>query len=75
MCPIYVCLRQIGDPCFEINEKTHSLIEETLESLRIYYQNVNGLKMRSGDSFLNQAVGFLVDFKVGATYLTETNVN
>ena len=49
--------------------------EENSKSLRIYYQNLNGLKMCSGDSFLNQAVGFLVDFNAGVTCLTKTNVN
>ena len=44
-------------------------------SFRVYFQNVNGLKMMQDDESVISAVGFLASFRASVACFAETNVN
>ena len=44
-------------------------------SFRVYFQNVNGLKMMHDDESVIPAVGFLASFRASVACFAETNIN
>jgi hypothetical protein len=44
-------------------------------SFRVYFQNINGLKMMHDDESVISAVGFLASFRASVPCFAETNVN
>ena len=55
----------------------HDISEQSdgYDHFRVFFQNVDGLRMVTWDSFLERAVGFLRDIDPSVICLAETNTN
>ena len=65
----------MGDPILE--KVGHDIFELSgqYNPFRIYFQNVNGLKLGAGTEHLERAVGFLREIDPAVICLAETNTN
>ena len=61
-------LKQSGDDAAILDDHDDN-------SFRVYFQNLNGLKMTNDDEFVVSAVGFLSTFRASVACFAETNVN
>ena len=61
-------LKQSGDDAAILDDHDDN-------SFRVYFQNLNGLKMTNDDDFFVSAVGFLSTFRASVACFAETNVN
>ena len=66
---------QEGDPILCHQGHDISDQSDSYDPFRVFFQNVDGLRMVTGDTFLERAVGFLRDIDPSVICLAETNTD